>query len=59
MKLYDFPGAPNPRRVKIFAAEKDIELELFEKNLESPNAMDEASYVSILSPNPFKLSELL
>jgi len=28
MKLYDFQGAPNPRRVKIFAAEKGIELEL-------------------------------
>ena len=28
MKLYDFPGAPNPRRVKIFAAEKGIDLEL-------------------------------
>jgi glutathione S-transferase len=28
MKLYDYPGAPNPRRVKIFAAEKGIELEL-------------------------------
>ncbi|MFL2697631.1 MAG: glutathione S-transferase family protein [Gammaproteobacteria bacterium] len=28
MKLYDFPGAPNPRRVKIFAREKDIDLEL-------------------------------
>ena len=28
MKLYDFPRAPNPRRVKIFANEKDIELEL-------------------------------
>ena len=27
MKLYDFPKAPNPRRVKIFAHEKDIELE--------------------------------
>jgi glutathione S-transferase len=27
MKLYDFPGAPNPRRVRIFAAEKGIELE--------------------------------
>ncbi len=26
MKLYDFPGAPNPRRVTIFAAEKGIEL---------------------------------
>tara|TARA_B100000073_G_scaffold348000_1_gene364494 strand:+ start:567 stop:1199 length:633 start_codon:yes stop_codon:yes gene_type:complete len=28
MKLYDFPRAPNPRRVKIFAYEKDIELDL-------------------------------
>ena len=28
MKLYDYPGAPNPRRVKIFAQEKDIKLEL-------------------------------
>lgn len=28
MKLYDYPGAPNPRRVKIFAAEKDIKLDL-------------------------------
>ena len=28
MKLYDFPGAPNPRRVKIFAKEKEISLEL-------------------------------
>jgi glutathione S-transferase len=27
MKLYDSPGAPNPRRVNIFAAEKGIELE--------------------------------
>ena len=28
MKLYDFPGAPNPRRVKIFAEEKNITLDL-------------------------------
>ncbi len=28
MKLYDYPGAPNPRRVKIFAAEKGLDLEL-------------------------------
>lgn len=27
MKLYTFPGAPNPRRVEIFAREKDIDLE--------------------------------
>ena len=28
MKLYDFAGAPNPRRVRIFAAEKGMELTL-------------------------------
>ena len=28
MKLYDYQGAPNPRRVKIFLAEKDIEVEI-------------------------------
>lgn len=28
MKLYDYPRAPNPRRVKIFLAEKGIEVEL-------------------------------
>ena len=27
MKLYDFPSAPNPRRVNIFLAEKGIEVE--------------------------------
>lgn len=27
MKLYDFAGAPNPRRVKIFLAEKNIEVD--------------------------------
>ncbi|MBL4584966.1 MAG: glutathione S-transferase [Pseudomonadales bacterium] len=27
MKLYDFPPAPNPRRVNIFIAEKNIEIE--------------------------------
>ena len=26
MKLYSFPGAPNPRRALIFAAEKGIEM---------------------------------
>ena len=28
MRLYDFPNAPNPKRVKIFANEKGVELEL-------------------------------
>ena len=26
MKLYDFPMAPNPRRARIFLAEKGIEM---------------------------------
>jgi len=33
MILYDFQGAPNPRRVKIFAAEKGIDLELINCNM--------------------------
>ncbi|MFP6805616.1 MAG: glutathione S-transferase family protein [Pseudomonadales bacterium] len=28
MKLYDYAGAPNPRRVKIFLAEKNVEFEI-------------------------------
>ena len=27
MKLYDYPGAPNPRRVRVVASEKNIELD--------------------------------
>jgi glutathione S-transferase len=26
MKLYDYPLAPNPRRVRVFLAEKGIEI---------------------------------
>lgn len=33
MKLYDYVGAPNPRRVKIFAAEKGIDLELVQTDM--------------------------
>ena len=33
MKLYDFPNAPNPKRVKIFANEKGIERELVACNM--------------------------
>jgi glutathione S-transferase len=28
MKLYSFPSAPNPRRVLIFAAEKQLQIEV-------------------------------
>ena len=33
MKLYDFAPAPNPRRVRIFAAEKGLEIETEQVNL--------------------------
>jgi len=33
MKLFDFNRAPNPRRVRIFAAEKSIELSIVDVNL--------------------------
>ena len=33
MKLYDFAAAPNPRRVRIFAAEKGVELDIVQIDL--------------------------
>jgi glutathione S-transferase len=33
MKLYNYPLAPNPRRVRIFAAEKGIKLALEEVDI--------------------------
>ena len=41
MKLYDYKMAPNPRRVRIFAAEKGIELELIDVNLAERQQMSE------------------
>ncbi len=35
MKLYSFPNAPNPRRVQIFAAEKNLQLEVINVDLRS------------------------
>lgn len=48
MKLYDFPGAPNPRRVKIFAAEKGIDLDLIDCNMRK----GEHKTASFLLKNP-------
>jgi glutathione S-transferase len=48
MKLYDFPGAPNPRRVKIFAEEKNITLELINCDM----AKREHKSPEFLSKNP-------
>ena len=39
MKLYDFKMAPNPRRVRIFAAEKGIDLELVDVDLSKRQQM--------------------
>ncbi len=48
MKLYDFKGAPNPRRVKIFAAEKGIDLELVDCDMRQREHKTEA----FLKKNP-------
>ena len=33
MKLYDFPGPPSPRRVRVFLAEKGVEIEVVAVNI--------------------------
>ena len=48
MKLYDYHRAPNPRRVRIFSAEKGIEFEKVEIDLGSKQQM-EAEYRSLNS----------
>lgn len=48
MRLYDYAGAPNPRRVKIFAAEKGIELELVQTDMSKGEHKTEA----FLAKNP-------
>ncbi len=42
MKLYDFNPAPNPRRVRIFAAEKGIELEIVPVDLRGGGQFEDA-----------------
>ena len=39
MKLYNHALAPNPRRVRIFAAEKGIELRLADAKAGRPNSL--------------------
>lgn len=46
MKLHDFTMAPNPRRVRIFLAEKDIEMEIVSVDLSQREQMND-SYVAI------------
>jgi glutathione S-transferase len=42
VKLYDYARAPNPRRVRMFAAEKGIALDLVSVDLATREQMDEA-----------------
>ena len=42
MTLYDFAPAPNPRRVRIFLAEKGIQVETVQVNLRSREHFDDA-----------------
>ena len=49
MKLYDFTGAPNPRRVRIFLAEKGVTVpleqgDLFQGANRSPEALKRNPY---------------
>lgn len=48
MKLYSFPGAPNPRRVLIFAAEKRLQLDVVNVDLRGA----ETKQPEFLSKNP-------
>jgi glutathione S-transferase len=41
MKLYDFKMAPNPRRVRIFLAEKGVEMEIIPVDLSQKEQMNE------------------
>lgn len=49
MKLYDFPLSPSPRRARMFAAEKGIDLELVTVNVREGEQFDEA--FRAISPN--------
>ena len=42
MKLYDFALAPNPRRVRIFLAEKGVELEVVQVAIRDGAQFDSA-----------------
>ena len=42
MKLYDLPGPPSPRRIRIFLAEKGVEVETIPVNIREGEHMQEA-----------------
>ncbi len=49
MKLYDFPPSPSPRRARIFAAEKGIELEAVNVNIREMEQFEDS--FRKISPN--------
>lgn len=49
MKLYDFPHSPSPRRARMFAAEKGLELQLETVNIREKGQFSEA--FRAISPN--------
>lgn len=49
MKLYDFPPSPSPRRARIFAAEKGIELDLVNVDVRALEQFNES--FRAISPN--------
>lgn len=49
MKLYDFPLSPSPRRARMFAAEKGIELELETVNVREKEQFEDS--FRAISPN--------
>lgn len=49
MKLYDFPPSPSPRRTRIFAAEKGIELDLVNVDVRALEQFNES--FRAISPN--------
>lgn len=49
MKLYDFPLSPSPRRARMFAAEKGIELEMVTVNIREGEQFNET--FQAISPN--------
>jgi glutathione S-transferase len=55
MKLYDFALAPNPRRVRMFLAEKSIEIPMVQVNTRERRQFDE----EFVAKNPLKAVPVL
>ena len=50
MQLHDMTAAPNPRRVRIFLAEKGIDVDKVEIDITALVALDFAEYVGVAVP---------